>query len=130
MKQVYTLQRAVLLVLSIAFLCFNASNLTAQCSLSTIVSVGQCRLNETTNQSEVLVAVAAEWNNEPAGQMVQITFQGVTRTINPATDGCPAYVQYIVPANGSSGSITAQFSGVVAWRRLYLTPCQWLAPEQ
>jgi len=111
MKQVYTLKRALLLLLSIPFLCFNASTLTAQCSLSSIVSIGQCRLNETTNQSQVLVAVAAEWNNEPAGQMVQITFQGVTRTINPATDGCPAYVQYIVPANGSSGSITAQFSG-------------------
>ncbi|MDX1943683.1 MAG: SdrD B-like domain-containing protein, partial [Saprospiraceae bacterium] len=69
----------------------------AQCTLDVTTSVGECIFNEVTNQSEVLVAVSAEWSNEPVGALIEVTFQGVTKTIDPATAGCPGYVQFIVP---------------------------------
>jgi hypothetical protein len=76
------------------------------------VSVGDCKFNENTNQSEVIVAVFLEWDGDlPPGEVIEVTVDGTTETLDPTVGGQPNYVQFILNSDGSSGMATAQFDG-------------------
>ena len=85
----------------------------AACTLDiTKVSVGECRKDAATgNLPKVLVAVFVEWSMPPAGQTIDITVDGQTKSINPTVNGCQHYVQFIVDADGTTKDASAQFSG-------------------
>jgi hypothetical protein len=82
------------------------------CTLSFgTISVGQCTYDEGTGQSRVLVAVFLNWTNAPVGQSIAVTYKGQTRTLDPSVPAIPNFVQFIVPADGSTSTVTAAFSG-------------------
>ena len=77
----------------------------------TSVSVGECRNDASTgNMPQVLVSVLLDWTDPPAGDIIEVTLGAQTQIINPADDGCPGYVQFLVTADGSTGDVMAVFS--------------------
>jgi hypothetical protein len=92
---------------------FTKGNPDVACTLTIDkVSVGECRNDAATgNVPKVLVAVFVSWTMAPAGQNIEITVDGVTKTINPSVNGCEPYQQFFVNADGSTLSADATFSG-------------------
>ncbi|MCB0552189.1 MAG: choice-of-anchor A family protein, partial [Phaeodactylibacter sp.] len=91
-----------------------AACLPAGCLLNIVeVGVGECVNNATTgNVPTALVSVQVEWINQPPGSLIEITFDGLTKTINPNENGNPEYVQFMANLNSATpmGNVTAQFS--------------------
>ncbi|MCI5081893.1 MAG: hypothetical protein MRY78_09380, partial [Saprospiraceae bacterium] len=85
----------------------------SECLLTiTNVSVGACNFNEGTGESEALIAVFLEWDGSiPMGENIEVTIDGTTKSLNPFANGTPNYVQFILTADGSSGTITASTDG-------------------
>lgn len=83
------------------------------CSLSiSKVSVGDCHnFYPTDTVSKVLVAVFVDWTEAPAGEVIEVTLGTEMKTLNPATPGIPNFVQFIIPTDGSTQNVSAQFSG-------------------
>ncbi len=86
----------------------------AGCLLNIVeVGVGECVNNATTgNVPTALVSVQVDWINQPPGSLIEITFDGQSKTINPNSNGNPKYVQFLANLNTAapSGMVTAQFS--------------------
>ncbi|MEO1714374.1 MAG: SdrD B-like domain-containing protein, partial [Bacteroidota bacterium] len=78
------------------------------------VAIGACKNDLSTGGvPTTLVSVEVEWVDEPMGELIEITFDGVTQQIDPAEAGCPAYALFEVNLNSatSSGNVLAEFSG-------------------
>ena len=90
----------------------NQNALELACSVDiTNISIGECLNNDDTgNMPRVLVAVFVEWVDAPAGDVINVDFAGQTASIDPSDNGCSRYVQFLVDADGSSGSASAAFA--------------------
>ncbi|MBB3842159.1 hypothetical protein FHS57_006190, partial [Runella defluvii] len=61
--------------------------------------------------SEVTANVFVAWANAPSGQNINVTLNGVTKTIDLTTATSPALVSFTLPANNTDYVLNAVFSG-------------------
>ena len=86
------------------------------CTLNiTDVSVGNCYADGIVSRDTVSVTV--EWSNEPVGELIEVVIGGYLQTIDPVSLSSPQTLQFLMPANGATGNITAQFETTTGMQR-------------
>ncbi len=74
------------------------------------VDVGPCVYDATTGLSTSFVDVELTWAYPPSGELIEVTLNGQTLTLDPSTTTSPDNLIFYVPAVGSlNNPITAQF---------------------
>jgi hypothetical protein len=84
------------------------------CSIDLSTNVSGCfdsNGNTTGGTNQAIVQAIVDWTNNPSGQTINVSCTGVTsQSINPATATKPTIINFTVPANGSTVTVTATFS--------------------